>query len=215
MAGEERQDVADAVKAWGTQAGSSYDKVQYFSLKDGETASLRALDLTPYSLFRVSIEVNGKRYPVSVAKEDNQTVTAAGHKIEHKNVVNVIDRRDGQVKVWEFSNENGVKIADMMKSWKKLPTEFDLAVTRHGLKLKTRYSVNIDPNMTPLTEAELALKKVSLAEYYAPNKERLAALLAGQEPPKRQETQEEDDDTGEPTLVAETLNPLDTDADVV
>ena len=176
----------------------NYTKPEYLNLADGETVSVRILDEMPKSVFMSKILVNGKRYPVTVAREDNERVKKAGHKINKVNIVNVLDRRDGKVKIWEFSEERKGEIHDTMTRWKKKATEFDIAITRRGLKLATRYSVTIDPNMEPLSEKELALEKVNLEEYYRLNVDRLNALLMG-EIPKRKE---------EPTPVQ--ANPLET-----
>ncbi|KKL87297.1 hypothetical protein LCGC14_1936080, partial [marine sediment metagenome] len=132
--------------------------------------------------------VEGKRHPVSVEKSDNEKVKKAGHKIRKVNAVNVIDRRDGGVKLWEFSEEKKDNIHAIVKRYNKLPTQFDLAITRRGTKLATRYSVGITPNQDPLTDKEKALTKIDLAEYYKPNPERLTSLLEGKVPERKQDT---------------------------
>jgi len=204
---ETQATVDDVAKAWEGLDQPAYAKVEYFSLKDGETASLRILDLAPISVFLTRILVNGKRYPVSVLKEDNERVKAAGHKIALRHAINVIDRRDGKVKLWEFGRDILGDVQATMKKWKKLPTQFDLSVTRRGQQLETRYSVTIDPNMEPLTEEELVLTKINLSEYYKPSKERLETLLKGEVPKKKEESDTESKDD-EVNLVTGETNPL-------
>ncbi len=166
--------------------GEQYQKAEYLNLADKETVSVRILDAQPKSVFMTKIAVNGKRYPCTVAKEDNERVKKAGHKIQKVNIVNVLDRRDGKVKIWEFSEERKGDIYNIMNRWKKGATEFDIAISRAGLKLATRYSVGIDPNMEPLSAEELALPKVDLDKYYEHNVDRLNSLL-NDEVPKRKE----------------------------
>jgi hypothetical protein len=206
----------ETMKAWEPDARQTeYSKVLYFNLKDGETAAVRILDMEPKQVFMTRIEVGGKRYPVTVAREDNERVKAAGNVIRKVNIVNVLDRRDGKVKIWEFSEEKKGQIHATSVEWEKHPTQFDIAVTRKGEKLDTRYSVTITPNMKPLSEGELTLAKVDLDEYYKINPERLNALLKGQVPPKKEETEKEAETESDESTTATTLNPLDDGADVL
>ena len=135
--------------------------------------------------------------------------------------MNVIDRRDGKVKLWEFSEEKKGNIHAIVNRWKKLPTQFDIAITRTGVKLATRYAIGITPNSEPLTEKELALAKTDLDEYYKPNPERLASLLAGKAPERKQDTDETTKETATattkttPTPEEESINPLEEGEEVV
>ena len=205
--GEEVEGV-DAWKAKVTGSGS-YSKVEYLQIADGETVDVRVLNVRPKEVYQTRIEVEGKRHPVSVEKADNEEVKKAGHKIQKINAVNVIDRRDGTVKLWEFSEEKKGNIHAIIKRWKKRADQFDIAITRTGLKLKTRYSIGITPNSDPLTKAEQALEKTDLDEYYKPNPERLASLLAGKTPESKQDTAESTETTKETATATKTTTPTD------
>lgn len=205
---------ADAWKSK-TQQGD-YEKVEYLKLADGETAHVRILDLQPFELYMVRIAVNGKRYPVSVLKEDNERVKAAGHNIQKVNAVNVLDRRDGMVKLWEFSETRKGDIHAIIESWKKMPTEFDLAIARRGKDKNTRYSISIAPNQQPLTDEEKALTKINLSEYYKPSKERLNTLLRGKVPTRKETGESHNSDDEENTVPANTTaNPLEDSESVI
>jgi len=209
---------ADAWKA--KTGGGNYSKVEYLPITDGETVDVRILDVAPTEVYQTRIAIEGKRYPVSVEKSDNEAVKKAGHKIQKVNAVNVLDRRDGSVKLWEFSEEKKDNIHAIVKRWKKLPTQFDISITRRGTKLATRYSVTISPNLDPLTDKEKTLTKIDLAEYYKPNPERLTSLLEGKVPERKQdtngttETQPQGAATTTPASKEEAINPLE-DGDAV
>jgi|GEM_PF-5351886 len=200
----DQQSITDAAKAWepSVKSGEDLPKVEYFKLKDGEEAEIRILNDVPLVAFVTYIPINGKRHPVTVLKEDNERVKADGHKIQKGISVNVLDRRDKRVKIWTFRDRQMGQVQAIMKKWKKLPTEFDLSITRRGVDLQTEYDITIAPNMEPLSEAEKTLALVDLVEYFKPNKERLDALLNGKTPDKKEVKEDE----------AETPNPL-TDAD--
>lgn len=193
MTTEQPNNPADA---WKPDPKESYSKVNYLKVKDGEDVDVRILDSEPRQVFMVRIPVKGKQHPATLSKEDNELIKAHNEtikkdddklKIRKVNAVNVLDRRDGQVKLWEFSEKLKGEIHTIMGRWKKGVTEFDVTVSRTGTtKNDTRYSVNITPNQNPLTAEELALEKVDLTEYYKSNPERLKSLLRG-EVPKRKE----------------------------
>ena len=191
-----------------SESEGEYKKVEYLSLKDGETVDVRVLDEAPKQVFVTHIPVNGKRYPVSVPRDENERVRAAGHAIKKVNAVNVLDRRDGKVKLWEFTETRKNDIFLIAKKWKKKPVEFDLSVTRTGEKLKTRYSIQISPNMEPLTEKEKGLDKTDLHEYYKFNPERLNSLLKGEAPKRVEKFENSEDEDRDEAPLEKASNPL-------
>ncbi len=184
--------------AWKPDPNANYSKTSYLKVKDGESAPIRILNEVPRQIFMVRVPVGGKQYPVTVSKEDNELIKKhnAGisdekkHlKIKKVNAVNVLDRRDGTVKLWEFTETLKGDIHGMVEQWKKLPTGFDIALSRTGTgQFDTRYKVTITPNQEPLTTEELALEKVDLNEYYKTNTERLTTLLSGKVPVRKENT---------------------------
>jgi len=214
-------EASNPADAWKSKTGGGdYAKVAYLNLADGETVDVRILDIVPKEVYITRIPVNGKRYPVSLQKSDNEVVKNAGHKIQKVNAANVLDRRDGVVKLWEFSEEKKGDIHGIIERWKKMPTEFDISITRKGKKLQTRYSLTISPNQEPLTDEEKALKKVDLDEYYKHNPERLASLLAGKVPERKTEENDTTSQKQEVGVAAssddeEEVNPLEESDDVV
>lgn len=217
---EKAKSLADA---WKPDPSSSYTKTPYLKVKDGETVGFRILDVAPRQIFMCRIPVGGKQYPVTLSKEDNELIKAqnVGIKDEKKhlkvkkvNAVNVLDRRDGVVKLWECTETLKGDIHEMVEEWKKLPTEFDIKLSRTGVgQFDTRYRVTISTNQNKLTTEELALEKVDLNEYYKPNRERLESLLRG-EVPKRKENETEQK-TEKATVAATPVNPLDDEEDIV
>lgn len=208
--------------AWKPDA-TNYTKTSYLKVKDGETALVRILDVAPRQIFMVRVPVGGKQYPVTLSKEDNEVIKKynAGIKDEKKhlkvkkvNAVNVLDRRDGTTKLWEFTETLKGDIHGMVEEWKKLPTEFDIALSRTGSgQFDTRYKVTITPNQKELTTEELALEKVDLNDYYKPNRERLESLLRGEVPKRREDKNGEAKATA--TVPTEQPNPLEDGESVV
>lgn len=191
----------DPMEGWKPSARFA-GKADFLSIEDGESVDLRVLDKFPREAFKTTFQVDGKYYPVTLTKEGSEAVKAKGLTVKKVNAVNVIDRRDGSVKVWEFSEFAKGSIYEMSKRWKKLPTEFDITISRTGKKLATRYTLTISPNQEPLTDSEKALEKINLAEYYTPNQERLESLLKG-EVPKRPDAEKVDEKSkvAEPQII--------------
>jgi hypothetical protein len=99
--------------------------------------------------------------------------------------VNVLDRRDGVVKLWRFSRtikETITKMADLNGD----PNGYDIVITRKGLGKTTEYMVNATRQDTPLSEEETGLKLFSLASILKPTAvERVNSYLAGKLPEPR------------------------------
>lgn len=221
MTTEQSPNLADAWKP----DESTYTKTNYLKVKDGETALIRILDVAPRQIFMVRVPVGGKQYPVTLSKDDNELIKKhnAGipdekkHlKVKKVNAVNVLDRRDGTAKLWEFTETLKGDIYGMVEEWKKLPTQFDVALSRTGTtQFNTRYKVTISPNQEKLTTEELALTKVNLGEYYKPNTERLVSLLKGEVPKRKEDTNGKKSEATAPATVPQQANPLDEGEEVV
>ena len=95
----------------GGQGGSSTTqdgkpRPQYLKIAQGETARLRILG-KPMKFLRYFEQTNGKWRRVIVAEEhknDNPIKLKYGKKPELRYSVNVIDRKDGGFKIWEFTH---------------------------------------------------------------------------------------------------------------
>ncbi len=223
MATEQSTNPADD---WKPDPNATYSKTNYLKVKDGESASIRILNERPRQIFMVRVPVDGKQYPVTLDKGDNELIKKhnSGIKDEDKhlkikkvNAVNVLDRRDETVKLWEFTETLKGDIHGMVEQWKKLPTGFDIALSRTGTtRFNTRYKVTITPNQVALTTEELALEKVDLNEYYKPNRERLESLLRGEVPKRKEDTNEKAETKAETTTVSATQeNPLEDGESIV
>jgi len=209
---------------WSAPKDGSYTKVKYLQLEDEKSADVRILATEPKTIWKCNISINGVRYPATISREDSAVVDKFNEGKEtddktrvrksRRHIVNVLDRRDGLVKIWEMADETLDQIGPIVDKWKKLPTEFDVTVTRRGVKLKTKYVVGIAPNQEKLTTEELALEKVDLDEYFKPNRERLESLLRGEVPKRREDTNGKKTETAA-TVPTEQPNPLEKGETVV
>jgi hypothetical protein len=101
--------------------------------------------------------------------------------------VNVIDRTDGQIKIWKFSRTVKEMIAAVASEYGD-PNNYDITLNRKGVKTDTEYTVIADRENTPLTDEEKQLKVFNLAMIYkATSIDKVNAYLRG-ELPKRVES---------------------------
>ena len=112
-------------------------------------------------------------------------ICATGDKGRLKYAVNIIDRADGQVKLWRFGRNLKKDIENISSDYGD-PTSYDLTIIRKGLTLNdTRYTVLPARENTPLTEAEKNLVKFDLDKLFAPTpKEVVKSYLNGVVPSK-------------------------------
>ncbi|TDI96942.1 MAG: hypothetical protein E2O29_01535 [Deltaproteobacteria bacterium] len=113
---------------------------------------------------------------------------AYGYEANVRYVVNVIDRKDGGMKVWLFSRtlkETIMKIAEKYGD----PTQYDLVVNRTGKKLETKYTVIPERESTPLTEADKKLKTFSLNTIFKPSTVEKVRMLMNGQVPQRETTE--------------------------
>jgi hypothetical protein len=117
-----------------------------------------------------------------------------------KYAVNVIDRKDGQVKIWRFSRTMKEKIMNIAGEYGD-PTGYDLAVTRTGKDLDTEYTVMPARNSEALTAEEKQLKVFPLKTILRPTSvERIQSYLKGIVPQKRVEPASEELGNSAPVL---------------
>jgi hypothetical protein len=101
--------------------------------------------------------------------------------------VNVIDRADGQIKIWKFSRTVKEMIAAIAKNYGD-PNNYDVTVNRKGKGTETKYTVIADRENSALTDEEKQLKVFNLAMIYkAASIDKISAYLRG-ELPKRAES---------------------------
>jgi hypothetical protein len=103
-----------------------------------------------------------------------------------KYAVNVIDRTDGQMKIWQFSRtlkEDIMKFAEINGD----PNGYDIVISRKGLKRDdTEYRITPTMAVVPLTAEEQALKLFTLATIFkATPVDKINSYLAGRVPPPR------------------------------
>lgn len=107
-----------------------------------------------------------------------------------KYAINVIDRTDGKVKIWQFSRtikEDIMKFAQLNGD----PNGYDIVITRKGLtRDDTEYRVSpVIASVAPLTKEEQALKLFALASIFkATPVDKINSYLAGRVPPPRAAT---------------------------
>jgi hypothetical protein len=103
-----------------------------------------------------------------------------------KYAVNVIDRTDGKIKIWQFSRtlkEDIMKFAEINGD----PNGYDIVISRKGLKRDdTEYRITPTMKVEPLTKEESELKLFSLPTIFkATPVEKINEFLAGRIPVKR------------------------------
>lgn len=189
------------------------ERMKYFRLADGESADIRLLVSEPLRLWMHRILVGKIGYPATCLGTDGSVCPAHGKGLTASRtiVTLVLDRRDGLVKLYEFSNRmlgdifSTAQTVMRFRPELKSPNMYDLTISRTGkTKSDTRYKVSAGTNMGAISEAELAKFNLpSLAEYYKPNKERMEKLLAGVVPTRpataetrQAATQQEEESSG-------------------
>jgi hypothetical protein len=85
-----------------------------------------------------------------------------------KYVINIIDRKDGTIKLWKFSRTLKEKITNIAEE-NGDPNNYDLVLIRKGTtKEDTEYDVLASTRSTALTEQEKQLKTYNLAQIFKP-----------------------------------------------
>jgi len=130
-----------------------------------------------------------------------------GEKGHLRYAVNVLDKADGKVKLWEFGRRVKVAIQTIAEDYGN-PNEYDLIITRKGTNANdTVYTVIPAREAKPLTEAENALPRPNLELLYANTPvEKIEAYLKGDV--SKKDNTEAKDDTDAPRNTTEDLPTL-------
>lgn len=135
-------------------------KIKRLQMKEGEHA-IRVLGAPKMFRFHWIEAVNR-----SINCGPDCELCASGERGQIKYVVNVIDRQDGVVKLWEFGRRVKTSIMNIADKYGD-PTNYDLSVIRKGLKQDTVYTVIPAREEKSLTEAEKKLDVYDLEKIYA------------------------------------------------
>ena len=145
---------------------SDDEKFAFLRLKDGENYLRIITD--PYKFYMVRFKVRadekgwGKKIRCSAPVEDDPAVKA-GAKEKERWLVGVIDRADGEVKIWDYHVlvYNKLKSLNDNKKWGDVQ-QYDLCVTFDKNKaVADQIGVVPDPK-EPLSEADVALRDTVL-----------------------------------------------------
>jgi len=117
----------------------------------------------------------------------NCPVCQSGTRGSLRYVVNVIDRADGKVKIWEFGRRVKVAIQNIAEDYGD-PTGYDLIVRRTGMEAEnTVYTVTPAREATALTEADASLPKYDLDKLYGiTSAEKVQSYLSGVIPQRKE-----------------------------
>jgi len=110
----------------------------------------------------------------------NCPICSAGERGQLRYVVNILDKADGKVKLWEFGRRVKVAIENIAENYGD-PSGYDLIVIRKGMSAEdTVYTVLPARDPKPLTAEENALPKYDLEKLYGITPaEKVAAYLQG------------------------------------
>ncbi len=134
------------------------------SVKDGQKVTLRVLGR--YVFFRQHWFEKIKRG--SICNGVNCPVCASGDRGSLRYVVNVLDKADGKIKLFEFGRRVKTSIENIAEDYGN-PEGYDLIIRRTGSGAEdTVYTITPARDSVPLTEAEKALVKYDLTKLYAP-----------------------------------------------
>ncbi len=160
-----------------------FNKVQRTAIFDGKN------DITETDPRVVKLREEAKALSEKLGKDDKKVKDAWKKAFEWKPAlkyaINVIDRVDGQVKIWKFSRQMKEQIMAIVAEQGE-PSEYDLVITRTGLKFKTRYKVAPVRDREPLTDEEKLLKPFILSRLFkATDVETVRSYMDGKLPEKK------------------------------
>lgn len=172
-------------------AGSSDDKVKAEYLKIEGTIQVRILDDEPVTNWTHwipqlgggkggSVDCIGKGCPVCkiIAADKKEKITPK-YSSSKKHMINVLDRKDGKVKILNAGETVFEQLKNIMMSMGDLKS-FDVKISRTGTGKGTKYSVLPTYPPTPLTDAEKALPKFDLTTVKKPlTEEQIVELMNG------------------------------------
>ena len=138
-----------------------YSEIRRLSMKEGEY-TIRILSAPKLYRFHWIDEVNR-----SINCGPDCELCASGERGQLRYAVNVIDKADGLVKIWEFGRRVKTSIMNIADKYDD-PTNYDLTVIRKGMKAEdTVYTVIPAREEKPLTDAEKKLALYDLEKLYA------------------------------------------------
>lgn len=167
--------------------GSSGDKIPYIKIKDGDKCTFRILG--KYKFYRDHWIAKIKRSPVCCGTDC--PICQAGSKGNLKYAVNIIDRADGQVKLWFFTRRVKIALMNIADDYGSLDN-YDVIVRRAGSGMNdTVYTVNPAREEKPLTKAEKEVKTFNLDEVLAPTTvDKMSAMVSGEQVTQSKKEQE-------------------------
>lgn len=162
---------------------NNFDEIRRLQMVE-KTYTIRILG--KYKFFRQHW-VNSVQRSV-ICDSTNCPLCKAGDRGTLRYVVNILDRADGSVKLWEFGRrvKKAIEaIADLYGD----PAKYDLIVTRKGMKMEdTTYTVIPAREEKPLSDVEKALPLYDVEKLYAVTpKEKVDAFLRGETTYKKPE----------------------------
>jgi len=151
--------------SWKDKSGEkemfSGGKIVRFQMKEGEY-SIRILSAPKMFRFHWVDEVNR-----SINCGPECDLCASGTRGQIRYGVNIIDRADKSVKIWEFGRRVKTTIMNIADKYGD-PTNYDLTVMRKGTGAQdTVYTVIPAREEVALTDAEKKLQKYDLEKLYA------------------------------------------------
>ncbi len=154
-------------------------KIRRLQMKEGEH-TVRVLGAPKMFRFHWIDEVNRSIYCGADCE-----LCASGERGQIRYAVNVIDRQDGLVKLWEFGRRVKTSIMNIADKYGD-PSKYDLTVMRKGMGAQdTVYTVIPAREEQSLTEAEKKLATYDLERIYAITpKNVVMAYLEGRVPEK-------------------------------
>jgi hypothetical protein len=142
--------VTDLTQALNKYKGGSTDKTSFFSLEnDKDSAVVRFLHgselVAERDWFIVhQVDVNGKKRWVQCLEESNCPLCLSGNRPQLRLFLQIVDSRDGQLKVWERGQTFVQKIVGLMAKYGSL-YERPFEVQRFGKKGDTKTTYEIYP----------------------------------------------------------------------
>jgi hypothetical protein len=164
-------------------------KIKRLQMKEGDYA-IRVLSAPKMFRFHWVDEVNR-----SINCGPDCELCLQGEKGQIRYVVNVIDRSDGSVKLWEFGRRVKTSIMNIADKYGD-PTGYDLSVIRKGMKAEdTVYTVIPAREEKSLTDDEKKLVTYDLEKIYAITPKHVVdSYLKGIVPDKRSSEKAESKD---------------------
>lgn len=140
----------------------------------------------------VKLREEAKALSDELGKEDKRVKAAWKKAFQFKPrlkyAINVIDRADGQIKIWKFSRTMKEQIMAIIEEHGD-PNDYDLIITRTGTKKEdTKYVVAPARDREPLAEEEKQLKPFILSKIFKPtDPDTVKAYMDGKKPERKSE----------------------------